>query len=485
MEDLREMFALAGEDSEAVKKIRRLEAEPWKIKYFGRRLNAVCKERFNIADGSHGFRIELPWEGQEKYVKYANGYDDSTYEHELVVTVYSDGPAKGRIKWIEAHHWDHWHTTSDWHDHSACSTHDVRPSNEKEIRLYEELLDEWTEGGSREQIVALIETLKRVSVESGGRIKVNLLTRNGELVGDGQRYYGSPCFVDECHFSDEFERWIGRQDYLTEELDCWSEREGYRLDWPTCCWLEIKMDGKVGCLGVELGLLERVLDWSHVRIEAMFSPEFRKLHGLVVDSRDKDKKSHVRIADMPWFLKESRDKDEMDLQLQYFLNLFNLNDEQFYWHLKESESMWIYDVFDSCRQYRDLMGLDSATWGHMAWWGLRETMSLAGREDRNRRILSNLLEISLLKYLSTDASRFFKEEQIEEKDFRIVDPLCEFVGSVEVSDQKRFIATWREKIEDFKTEVVNGIKWSYYEDNSYYSETVCDNTRHYKTRTSI
>lgn len=228
MEDLRKMFEPVTANSEAVKRIRELDSVPWAIKYIGRRLNSECKTHFNLKD-DQGFKIELPWEGQERHVEH-NYYDDSTYIHELVVDVHAEGPAKGRIKSVHAYHWDHWHTTSNWQDHSESHSSEVRPSNEQEIQQYQRLLDQWTEGGSDEQIEALESCLERIALSQNGMVRVQF----------------------DHHLTVSFNDGSGASQ---------DENPSVSIDW-----------------------LKEALDLSHVRIEALFSKLFRKKRaGLKTD----------------------------------------------------------------------------------------------------------------------------------------------------------------------------------------------------------
>ena len=127
---------MAPVSADVVNSINELANPKWAIPFLGRRLSSVCKSQFKEAD-TKGFSKELPWEGQVKYESH-NAYDDSTYVHELVVAVYSEGPAAGRIKSVRAHHWEYWHTFSNWQDHSESHTWEKREPNEKEIEQYKE-----------------------------------------------------------------------------------------------------------------------------------------------------------------------------------------------------------------------------------------------------------------------------------------------------------------------------------------------------------
>ena len=127
---------MAPVSADVVNSINELANPKWAIPFLGRRLSSVCKSQFKEAD-TKGFSKELPWEGQVKYESH-NAYDDSTYVHELVVAVYSEGPAAGRIKSVRAHHWEYWHTSSNWQDHSESHTWEKREPNEKEIEQYKE-----------------------------------------------------------------------------------------------------------------------------------------------------------------------------------------------------------------------------------------------------------------------------------------------------------------------------------------------------------
>ena len=78
MNDFRKEMAPVSGD--VVKAINDLATPKWAIPFLGRRVNSVCKAKFDDAD-TKGFRLELTWEGQVKYESH-NAYDDSTYTHE-------------------------------------------------------------------------------------------------------------------------------------------------------------------------------------------------------------------------------------------------------------------------------------------------------------------------------------------------------------------------------------------------------------------
>lgn len=160
----KEMAPVSGD---VVNAIDALAKPQWAIPFLGRRLNSACKAKFKDVE-TRGFRLELPWEGQVKHESH-NAYDDSTYTHELIVDVYSEGPAAGRIKSVQSPHWEYWHTTSNWQDHGESHTYDRREPNEDEIKRYKELLEGWTEGGSYDQIRALSDALAGEVLAEGGK----------------------------------------------------------------------------------------------------------------------------------------------------------------------------------------------------------------------------------------------------------------------------------------------------------------------------
>lgn len=231
MNDFRKEMASVSED--AVETINNLANQKWAIPFLGRRLNSACKDKFKDAD-TKGFRIELPWEGQIEYVSH-NVYDDSTYVHELVVAVNSDGPAAGRIKSVHAHHWEYWHTSSNWQDHSESHTYEKREPNEKEVEQYKELLDGWTEGGSLEQIQALANALLYIVKVQGGNVRV--------VFGDQKEY--------------------NRPNYKVISISI--SREGT----PTPVSIDINLDHLV-----------EALDYSKIHVEAMHSQEDRRQLGI-------------------------------------------------------------------------------------------------------------------------------------------------------------------------------------------------------------
>lgn len=168
MSKLHEVMSPVSE--EVVEAIENIANPKWAIPYLGRKLNSLCKAKFKNAE-SNGFHFELPWEGQVGYEPY-NAFDDATFVHELVIEVYPDGPAAGRIKSVKAHHWVHWHSSSNWQDHAESRTYEKREPNDNEIASYKELLDSWTEGGSSEQITELSNALLEIVREQSGKIKV-------------------------------------------------------------------------------------------------------------------------------------------------------------------------------------------------------------------------------------------------------------------------------------------------------------------------
>lgn len=213
--------------ADSLKLINSFKQKPWAIKYIGRKLNKSCLDRFPEAD-KKGFSVELDWEGQAKHVS-ENYYDDSTFIHKLVVSVYADGAAAGRIKDVSAYHREHWHTTSNWQDHAERGVVEVRLPNDKEIGEYEELLESLTEGGTGEQLDALFSRLKYVVRESDGRVKVECCSYDKEL---------------KISFFNDDKTSVTR----------------------TLC--------------IDLKLLSNVLDYSHVFAEVMYSPESRQELGL-------------------------------------------------------------------------------------------------------------------------------------------------------------------------------------------------------------
>ena len=375
MENLRSVLVVADENSQAVKMIKELESVPWAIKYIGRRLNSVCMEKFGITEGA-GFKLELPWEGQQKYVQH-NAYDDSRFEHQLVAEVYAEGPAKGRIKSVRAHHWEHWHTSSNWQDHSESYTHDCRSPNDEEIKCYEKLLDGWTEGGSKEQIDGLLSVLKHIASESNGRI---IITYN--------------------------------ENSLLIHLP------------------NITTTNNRPVIEVNLRQLERALDMSHIHVEAMFLPEFRKSKGI---------------------------ETENNWQLQYILNLFNIHSHpEMYPILADSELSWLYGLYESSCNYRAFMKYDSTVWWRDAWWRLQELMSDQNRLNENSRLLQLGLNINIKKAIPID------------------DPLSRYVGNIKVATTRpipdfepdegvalTFYDKGERKRYEFRHEVINGINWAY------------------------
>ena len=142
MRNFREdMAPVEGHDGR-IKYIQENEEVPWAIKYLARPLSTACKEKYPDCE-SKGIRIELPWPGQVRY-KEDGPYDDYTYIHELAIDVFSEGSMKGRIKSIKPHHWVHYHTTSNWRDHSERESWEKRKPDFNEIHMYEKLLDELT-----------------------------------------------------------------------------------------------------------------------------------------------------------------------------------------------------------------------------------------------------------------------------------------------------------------------------------------------------
>jgi len=192
MDNLRDLLKSPNAESKIVKWRKSFETKSWAVKYIGRHLNRVCLEKYKDAS-IKGFKIELPWEGQESYVSY-NAYDESHFIHELSISVYPDGPAAGRISDVSAFHWDHWHTSSNWQDHSESSSSNVRLPNEDEIASYEELLDGLTEGGSSEQIDRLVDVVADIAADSNGFWTVRYTGPSGEL---SLRHYGDvPLFIE-------------------------------------------------------------------------------------------------------------------------------------------------------------------------------------------------------------------------------------------------------------------------------------------------
>ena len=227
---------MAPVSADVVKSINELANPKWAIPFLGRRLNSICKSQFKEAD-TKGFSIELPWEGQVKYESH-NAYDDSTYVHELVVAVYSEGPAAGRIKSVRAHHWEYWHTSSNWQDHSESHTWEKREPNEKEIEQYKELLEGWTEGGCSEQILSLTDALISIVRVQGGKIRVN--------IGDHKEY--------------------NHPDYKAISIS-------------------ISQEGLPNPVNIVINLdhLIEALDYSRIYVEAMHSIEDRRQLGICKD----------------------------------------------------------------------------------------------------------------------------------------------------------------------------------------------------------
>ena len=348
MEDLKKMFEPVTANSKAVKRIRELDSVPWAIKYIGRRLNSECKTHFNLKD-DQGFKIELPWEGQERHVEH-NFYDDSTYIHELVVDVHSEGPAKGRIKSVHAHHWDHWHTTSNWQDHSESYSSEVRSPNEQEIQQYQRLLDQWTEGGSDEQIEALESCLERIALSQNGMVRVNCRCDHTF----GRRLIVS--FINGC----------GASHYA--EID------------------------------VSIDSLKEALDLSHVRIEALFSPQFRKKRGAGLKT------------------KGGQCPGDEGILLQYFLNLFDFSSSpELYPYLEDAKQAWLCDLFEECESYRLFMNQDPAIWWRDVWWRLPQLMSVESRQSENMKRLQSYYRSNNTRKMLTD------------------DPLKELIGKVKVT----------------------------------------------------
>ena len=113
----------------------------WAIKYIGRKLTATYYKQFSIQEGE-SLCHELPWEGKTRHVVTNAAYGDYyEYVHELTIEV----SQCGRIINITAHHNVHWHTDSNWHDHSEDQFDVERPPTDTEIQQYQSFLDTWTE----------------------------------------------------------------------------------------------------------------------------------------------------------------------------------------------------------------------------------------------------------------------------------------------------------------------------------------------------
>lgn len=180
MTDIRKIMAPVS--CEIEKEINNIVNQKWAIPFLGRKLNSACKKKFKDAE-IKGFKVELPWEGQVGYERH-NGYDESTYVHELVVEVNPDSLAGGRIKSVHAHHWEHWHTSSNWQDHSENHSWEKREPNEQEITQYKELLDGWTEGGTSELIDDFYHALAAKVREQNGKIKVDFCHKKVISISD-------------------------------------------------------------------------------------------------------------------------------------------------------------------------------------------------------------------------------------------------------------------------------------------------------------
>ena len=122
-----------------------LRYNDWRIPYIGRLVTDEFEKNFNFEDeflkrcrfiGIHKFQ----WDGYPDHVE-ENYYDDSNYRHFLLVELFDSGSMKGRIKTIEAHHRNYWHTDSDWHDHAKTEIREMCVSDAKEISAYCELLN--------------------------------------------------------------------------------------------------------------------------------------------------------------------------------------------------------------------------------------------------------------------------------------------------------------------------------------------------------
>lgn len=140
-----------------------LQPDDWRIPYIGSLPTAEFEKEFQYNDaflksnrfiGIHKF----DWEDHPDYVD-ENHYDESNYRHFLLIRLFESGPMRGRIKSIEAHHRNYWHTDSDWHDHSKNEVRIVRGSDGKEIAEYRKLLDVCTKSCARDEADEFFKTI--------------------------------------------------------------------------------------------------------------------------------------------------------------------------------------------------------------------------------------------------------------------------------------------------------------------------------------
>ena len=390
MHDFRKDMAPISRHDSCLRIIEELGKYPWAIKYIGRRINDKCKQKYPEAE-SKGFTIQLPWAGQVAHEE-RGAFDISDYVHELEVEVFTDGPATGRIKKVSAHHWDlHWGTSIFRSDDEVTTPIDKRLPNDEEIRAYEEILDSFTYGGSAEQLNALHDKLAMIALAEKGHVKV--------------RYNAK-----------EVSRTPFRKPIQTYEI-------------------EISSDGALR-LAVDLPDLSDILDFSHVYIQALFSPMCRKEIGM----------KHVLLS-----------KDSSSSWApQIFANLFStVPTSELYPYMEDSCRAWLSSLFDGSASFRHYMGVDDAEWWRDAWWRLQEVLSSQHKSSENTKLINYMFPKSDHWRLSDIFAQYAGSVKTQEKSF---------VRDVEPYAKTDFYSGYKngEKILcEFKTTIINGVEWSY------------------------
>lgn len=141
----------------------KVHVDDWRIPYIGRIVTEEFEQKFRYKDeiiGSSRFVgiHKFEWEGHPDRVK-ENHFDESNYRHFLSVELFDSGAMKGRVKAIEVHYRNYWHTTSNWQDHGEGGVYEVDVNYENEIDEYCKLLDICTKSCSREEAVEIFRTV--------------------------------------------------------------------------------------------------------------------------------------------------------------------------------------------------------------------------------------------------------------------------------------------------------------------------------------